>query len=122
MRVSRLLCCLVVFSFVTTLVYGADITGKWKSEANGGPPWVFNFKSEGAKLTGTMQGSDGKDRAINEGKLEENAISFSVDSEWQGQPVTLLFTGKVAGDEIQLRVDTKDGSWGTDVVLKRSGS
>ena len=122
MRVSRLFCCLVLFGSLTSLLYCADIDGKWKTEADNGPNWVLNFKSDGGKVTGTMQGSDGKERPINEGKLEGNAISFSVDSEWQGEPITLLFKGKVSGDEMQLRVDTKDGSWGTDVVAKRSSS
>ncbi len=69
-----------------------------------------------------MQGHDGKDRPINEGKLEGDDISFSVDSEWEGDALTLVFKGKVSPDEMQLRVDTKDGNWGTDLVAKRSAS
>jgi hypothetical protein len=38
------------------------------------------------------------------------------------KPSTLVFKGKVTGDEMQLRVDTKDGAWGTDLVAKRSAS
>jgi hypothetical protein len=120
MRLSRIVCLVFVLSFLTSLLYAADITGKWTSESDQGPQWTFNFKSEGNKLTGTMIGSDGKERPINEGKLEGDALSFSVDSEWQGEPVKLVMKGKVAGDEIQLRVDTEDGAWGTDIVLKRA--
>jgi hypothetical protein len=122
MHISRLVFCLVLFGSLTSLLYGADINGKWKSEAGNGPQWVFTFKAEGSKVTGAMQGAEGKERPINEGKLEGDAISFSVDSEWQGQPITLVFKGKVSGNEMQLRVDTKDGSWGTDIVAKRSAS
>jgi autotransporter translocation and assembly factor TamB len=122
MRISRLAFCLILFGSLTSLLYSADINGTWKSEAGNGPQWVFNFKADGSKVTGTMQGTEGKERPINEGKLEGDAISFSVDSEWQGQPITLLFKGKVSGNEMQLRVDTEDGSWGTDVVVKRSSS
>ena len=122
MRIARFIFCLVLLGSVTSLLRAADVTGKWSAQSDAGPSWVFNLKSDGDKVTGTMQGNDGKDRAVKEGKLEGNDISFSVDSEYQGSPITLVFKGKVSGDEMQLRVDTKDGSWGTDLVAKRSAN
>lgn len=108
---------------LTTLIFAADITGKWSGESDQGPGFTFNFKADGAKLAGTMQGQQGAEHAIKDGKIEGDAISFSVDSEWQGNPITLVMKGKVSGDTIQLRIDTQDGAWGTDVALKRaSGS
>jgi hypothetical protein len=112
----------MLFGGLTSLLWAADVTGKWAGQSENGPAWVFNLKSDGSKVTGTIQGNDRKDRPINEGKLEGSDISFSVDSEWQGNPITLVFKGKVSGDEMQLRVDTKDGAWGTDLVAKRSAS
>jgi len=120
MRIARFIFCLVLFGCLTSLLLAADVTGKWAAQSENGPSWIFNLKSEGSKVTGTIQGNDGKDRPVNEGKLEGSGISFSVDSEWQGNPITLVFKGKVSGDEMQLRVDTKDGNWGTDLVAKRS--
>jgi len=122
MRVSRLIFFVTLFGCLTSLLWAADVTGKWTADSDDGPAWVFNLKSDGGNVTGTMQGHDGKDRPINEGKLEGEDISFSVESEWQGDPITLVFKGKVSGDEMQLRVDTKDGNWGTDLVAKRSAS
>jgi autotransporter translocation and assembly factor TamB len=122
MRIARFIFCLVLFGCLTSLLLAADVTGKWAAQSENGPSWIFNLKSEGSKVTGTIQGNDGKDRPVNEGKLEGSGISFSVDSEWQGNPITLVFKGKVSGDEMQLRVDTKDGAWGTDLVAKRSAS
>ena len=122
MRIARFIFCLVLFGCLTSLLLAADVTGKWAAQSENGPSWIFNLKSEGSKVTGTIQGNDRKDRPINEGKLEGSDISFSVDSEWQGNPITLVFKGKVSGDEMQLRVDTKDGAWGTDLVAKRSAS
>jgi hypothetical protein len=122
MRLSRIVWLVFVFGFLTSLLFAADITGKWTGKSDEGPEWVFNFKSEGSKVTGTMVGAEGKERPINEGKLEADALSFSVDSEWQGQPIKLVVKGKVSGDEMQLRIDTDDGAWGTDVVVKRSST
>jgi len=107
------------FGALATLLYAAEITGKW-SDAPDHPQWTFNFKSEGANLTGTMLSQDGKERPIKDGKIEGDTLSFTVDSEWQGQPIKLVMKGKIAGDAIQLRLDTDDGSWGTDVSLKRA--
>ncbi|MGA2078130.1 MAG: hypothetical protein ABSH52_31960 [Terriglobia bacterium] len=120
MRIARFIFCLVLFGCLTSLLLAADVTGKWAAQSENGPSWIFNLKSEGSKVTGTIQGNDGKHRPVKEGKLEGSGISFSVDSEWQGNPITLVFKGKVSGDEMQLRVDTKDGNWGTDLVAKRS--
>jgi len=122
MRIARFIFCLVLFGCLTSLLLAADVTGKWAAQSENGPSWIFNLKSEGSKVTGTIQGNDGKHRPVKEGKLEGSGISFSVDSEWQGNPITLVFKGKVSGDEMQLRVDTKDGAWGTDLVAKRSAS
>jgi hypothetical protein len=114
--------CLTLLGCLTSLLWGANVTGKWAAQSEDGPSWAFNLNSEGAKVTGTIQASDGKDRPIKEGKLEGSDLSFSVDSEWQGNPITLVFKGKVTGDEMRLRVDTKDGNWGTDLVAKRAAS
>jgi len=122
MRIARFMFCLMLFGCLTSPLWAADVTGKWTGQSENDPSWIFNLKSDGSKVTGTIQGNDGKDRPINEGKLEGSDISFSVDSEWQGNPITLVFKGKVSGDEMQLRVDTKDGAWGTDLVAKRSAS
>lgn len=120
MRVSRLMFLFTLLGCLASLVWAADVTGKWTADSEDGPAWVFNLKADSGKVTGTMQGHDGKDRPINEGKLEGDDISFSVESEWEGDPITLVFKGKVSGDEMQLRVDTRDGDWGTDLVAKRS--
>ena len=41
-------------------------------------------------------------------------------SEYQGNPITLLVTGTVAGDTMNLKIQTEDGAWGTDATVMRS--
>jgi len=108
-----------LFAVLTTSVCAADITGKWTDAADH-PQWTFNFKSDGNTLTGSMLSQESKELPIKDGKIDGDTLSFSVNSEWQGQPIKLVMKGKVAGDTIQLRLDTDDGSWGTDVSLKRA--
>src|SRR5215472_16789678 len=70
MRVSRMLCFFLLLGILTTLLYAADITGKWTGKSDVGPGWTFNFKSEGNKLTGTMVSAEGKELPIKHAKLD----------------------------------------------------
>jgi hypothetical protein len=98
----------------------ADLTGKWKGPMEGtGADVVLELKSDGEAVTGTMSDSEGKPRPITKGKLEGDKVSLTVASEWQGNPITLVVTGTVAGDTMNLKIQTEDGAWGTDATLKR---
>jgi hypothetical protein len=106
---------------LTSLLFGAtDISGTWTGTSDQGPEFAFTFKMDGNTLTGTMRSSEGKELPLEDAKLDGDAISFSVNSEWQGQPIKLVAKGRVAGGDIQLNIGTEDGSWGTDVDLKRA--
>lgn len=69
MRISRILSLLFFVGTVTSVLLAADISGKWAGKGEQGPEWVLNFKADGSKITGTMQGADGKQRSFNDGKL-----------------------------------------------------
>jgi hypothetical protein len=99
----------------------ADVTGKWKGPMEGtGADVVLDLKTDGATITGTMSDSEGKPRPITKGSLDGDKISLTVASEYQGNPITLLVTGTVSGDTMNLKIQTEDGAWGTDAVVKRS--
>jgi len=99
----------------------ADVTGKWKGAMGAtGADLVLDLKSDGTNVTGSMLDSEGKARPITKGTLDGDKISLTVASEWQGSPVTLLVTGTVSGDTMNLKIQTEDGAWGTDAVVKRS--
>lgn len=122
MKLTRvLLAGITVIGFLATLVFAAtDISGQWKGASDQGPEFTFNFKMDGAKLTGSMLSTEGKELPIEDAKLDGDNISFSVNSEWQGQPIKLVAKGKIAADAIQLSIGTDDGAWGTEVDLKRA--
>jgi hypothetical protein len=120
MRKIRVPLMLILFGLLTLAAYAADMTGQWKSQAGDNPSFAFTLKADGAALTGAMQGPDGEDRSIADGKLDGDNISFTVMSEWQGNPIKLVATGTVKGDGIDLNIGTEDGSWGTETTLKRA--
>ena len=123
MRISRFaIAGLVLIGALTTVLLAADISGQWTGTSDQGPDFTFTFKLDNNKLSGTMLSTEGKELPIQDAKLEGDDLSFSVNSEWQGNPIKLDMKGKVTGDEIQLRIDTDNGSWGTDVTLKRASA
>src|SRR5213079_1443032 len=104
MRIARRSSVLLTIILLSTFVFAADITGKWKGPMQSGGDAVFDLKFDQGAISGTMLGYDGKPRPVSEGKLDGDAISMKIATDWQGQPVILIVTGKVSGDEMQLHI------------------
>lgn len=103
-----------------TLVFAADVTGAWNGVVKGpngdGFQLTFNFKQDGAKLTGTVTGPGG-DIAISDGKVDGDKISFTVS--FNG--MTIQHEGVVSGDQIKLTTKTSDPNFpGGDLTLTRA--
>ncbi len=118
MRVSRGLVTLFLVLMFSSLLFAADITGKWSGPMQDGQA-VFTLKSDNNAITGTMLGIDGKEYPIIEGKLDGENISFIVASQWQGNPVKLLVKGTVSGEQMKLNIASDNGYWSTDATVKR---
>lgn len=106
-----------VFTLITILavvVLAADVGGKWVAQVPGREgqtrETVFNFKVEGDKLTGTMSGRQGQEIAISDGKVSGDTLSFVVTMERGGNSIRWTYTGKIAGDEIQMKREGGRGS------------
>lgn len=87
--------------------FGADIDGKWNgsmSTPGGDFPVTFNFKAEGAVLTGTTSGPEG-DIKISDGKVDGNNVSFTVSFDFGGMPLTMSYKGVLANGEIKFMID-----------------
>ncbi len=91
-----------------TAAAGTDpISGKWAgtmSTPGGDFPVNFTFAADGAKLTGTTSGPEG-DIAIANGKVDGSKVSFAVSFDFGGMPLTMNYSGAVAGDEIKFTID-----------------
>ena len=78
-----------------------SVAGEWDATFNtpGGPqPLKLIFKVEGEKLTGTAKRSRG-DVSLS-GTVKGDEITFAYSVDYNGNSVTLTFTGKVKGDVI----------------------
>src|SRR5262245_47087995 len=104
MKSRIVLVTLILSFFLVAVAWAADVTGKWTAQVpgRGGQTreTTFNFKAEGAKLTGTMTGPQG-DIPIENGTVKGDEITFSTKFTGGGGEVKINFKGKVAGDEIK---------------------
>ena len=97
---------LALFALTALAALAADITGNWKATAegpNGAMQRTFTFKQEGTKLTGeTVSSMIGKS-TITEGKVEGDTVSFTINAEFNGNAMTIKYTGTINGNEIKLK-------------------
>jgi hypothetical protein len=94
---------LSVLVLAAAAAFGADVTGKWTAtqETPRGEMKVnFNFKTDGDKLTGTIGNDMMGETEIKDGKINGDTIEFKQTIKRGEREMTVLYTGKVAGDEI----------------------
>lgn len=83
----------------------ADITGTWKGTAegpNGSMERTFQFKQDGAKLTGEAISPMFGKSVIENGKVEGDAVSFQLTVKFQENELKISYAGKVSGNEMNL--------------------
>ena len=122
-KVLICLCAAMLMALSTVAARAADVTGAWTAQLttpNGdNMQLTFNFKQDGTKLTGTVQGPQGDPVEISDGKIDGNKLSFTVSV----NDMTITHEGTVneAGDEIQLttKSNSEDMPGGT-MTLKRA--
>lgn len=115
LRLLALSCLLAVSAFA------ADATGKWTAQMpgrDGGNPMniTFDLKADGSTLTGNVGGARGQ-TDISNGKVDGDKVSFDVVREWNGNSMTMHYTGVISGDTLKLTVTTPRGSH--DIEAKR---
>lgn len=108
----------VVMSGVSA--FAADIDGTWTSTFDtqiGEQHYTYNFKADGEKLTGTAKNDFGETK-IEDGVVKGADVSFTENLEFNGQKITIKYTGKINGDEINFTREV--GTFATEkIVAKR---
>ncbi len=105
-----------------------NISGTWKGsfDYQGSPvPVTFHFNAKDGTLTGTVEGLiDGatdKPTEIQQGTVDGDAISFVVNTQFQGESFRIVYKGKVdGGDKIDFTFGTEDGSWSNQMTATRA--
>lgn len=103
--------CILVLGLilVASMAFAAPIDGKWVGEIPGmdGNPMKlsYTFKADGATLTGSTTGPDGKEMAIKDGKIDGDKVSFSITLDFGGQEMKMEYKGVLSGDDLKLSLD-----------------
>ena len=123
LRTSVVVVVLILCSLV--FVYAADISGKWTAEFDsqvGLQKYTYEFTVDGAAFTGkasaNIAGTDMESEIV-DGKIDGDKISFTEKLDYQGMPLTITYTGTVAGDEMNLSRDV-GGQGGETFTAKRA--
>lgn len=105
------------------LLFAADPTGTWSGDQPGrdGQTYhiTFKLKADGGKITGTMSG-DQFEQPIQNGEIHGDDISFTVHLEF-GNGIDLKYTGKVAADRIDFKVQRDGSDQAQPFVAKKAG-
>ena len=91
----------VTLGAVTALA--ADLTGKWTATVEtprGTQDITFDFKADGAALTGKVTSPRGESD-ITDGKIDGANLSFTQVVNFNGNEMKISYTGKVDGDSIK---------------------
>jgi len=116
MRTLTVFAALLVFTAIA-----ADVTGTWTASFDtqiGVQNYTYVFKVEDGKLTGTTKSQYGESK-ITEGSVKGDDISFVENLDFQGQPLRIVYKGKISGDEIKFTRQVGDVA-SEDLVAKRS--
>src|SRR5580698_657843 len=86
-----------------------DPTGTWKWSVTFNDQkrdMTLKLKLDGDKLSGSMVGRDGTDRAVDDPVFKDGEVSFSVTRENNGMKRTTKYKGKLDGDTIKGKAET----------------
>ena len=93
-------------------VIPAKVAGTWQwsfGETETGQQNQLRLEQKYQKIEGHVR-FEGKEAKLLEPKLEGDRVSFRVDSESQGQPLSMRFKGRISGNTITGDVDIQRGS------------
>jgi len=110
--VRRLLLTIV---FCSIAAFAADIGGNWKATAdgpNGAMERTFTFKVDGPKVTGETTSTFTGKSTITDGRIDGDAITFTITANMQGNELKLSYKGKINGKEMTLTSEMAGGAGG----------
>ena len=118
---SVLACGLLLAGFGGVSAQTATVAGDWDASMNtpgGAVDFRLTFKVDGEKLTGTVKRASGE--LPLQGTIKGSDISFSYTVNYNGNDITLTFTGKVTSDAMSGNVSfggQADDGWSAKRVV-----
>lgn len=123
MRKMAVVAGILLFVAMAVTARAADVSGTWKGafQFNGDSiPLTLHLSAAGNVVTGNVEGLPTSPAEIRDGKTDGDAVTFWVNTDYEGTTYKLVYTGKVNGDQIAFTFGTEDGSWSTLLNVTRS--
>jgi len=117
MKLGKLLALAVLVSGLALSVWAGPIDGSWKSDFSspvGDMHYVYTFKTDGDKVTGTAKSDNGETMLENVVVMGSD-VSFTENLMFGGMTVAIDYKGKMDGD--QIKFSRKLGDFGTDEIV-----
>jgi hypothetical protein len=97
----------LLFVLPAIIAAAAEVSGVWQAWMPGcaGAPSrlaIFKFTSNGRKLNGIITGLQDHEVAISDGKVCGECVSFAVNTEFDGNPMRLLYLGRISGGGMRM--------------------
>jgi len=120
MKTLLCFCVALAMTLTAATAMAADVTGTWSATIqtpNGDMELSYILKQDGAKITGTVQGSMGDPLEVTNGKIDGDNLAFDVS--FNG--MAFHYAGTVDGDSIKASVKSDSGDFpAMDLTLKRA--
>ncbi|MFZ0303068.1 MAG: hypothetical protein WAL75_10295, partial [Terracidiphilus sp.] len=105
------ICAVLAMTLCGGKAMAADVTGSWtttmQTQDGNSAQITFNFKQDGANLTGTVAGPIGDPMQITNGKVDGDKLTFDVS--FNG--ITIHHDCTVDGDTIKMSTKTDSGDF-----------
>jgi hypothetical protein len=116
---------LVAFLAMLPAANAADASGTWKGAFDfqgTSIPLIFHFAVANGAVTGTVEGLPTTPAELHDGKVDGGAVTFWVNTDYQGQTYKLVFKGAISatGDQIAFNLGTDDGTWAAQMTAAKS--
>jgi len=104
---------LAIVGLIAPALAAEDATGTWKWTTTFGDKTretTAKLKQEGEKLTGVYVGRDNMETPIEAGTVKDNAVSFKIVREFNGNKITIKYSGTLSGDTIKGKTEVEGGN------------
>lgn len=112
----------LVWAGAAGALHAAELTGQWKAAFDtqvGRQSYVYDLVAEGDKVTGKATGDiNGENQRtvdLRDGRLSGDTVTFTESFEFQGNAITMAYSGRIVGDEI--RFTRKVGDIATETFV-----
>ena len=106
---------------------GTSVVGQWRAEFDtqiGMQKYLYTIKQDGAALTGAANaeiGGEKRDVVLHDVKLNHDTLTFTEILDFQGNTISITYTGIVAGDQIAFTRKVGDFATETFVAKREKG-